>query len=51
MTNNFFDKYFEQQKKLLSKMGHINFWVDTKKYNHIENTHQFLLLSFTDATS
>ena len=35
----------------LSKLGHINFWVDSKKYNHIENTHQFLLLSLTDATS
>ena len=35
----------------LSKLGHVNFWVDSKKYNHIENTHQFLLLSLADATS
>ena len=34
----------------LNKLGHINFWVDSKIYNHIENTHQFLLLSLVDAT-
>lgn len=33
----------------LSKLGHINFWIDSKKYNHIENTHQFLLLSLVDS--
>ena len=32
------------------KLGHINFWVDSKIYNHIENAHQFLLLSLVDAT-
>jgi len=35
----------------LTKLGHINFWINSKKYNHIENTHQFLLLSLVDATS
>ncbi|MDC0529758.1 SIS domain-containing protein [Pelagibacteraceae bacterium] len=34
----------------LNKLGHINFWVNSKTYNHIENTHQFLLLSLVDAT-
>ena len=34
----------------LSKIGHINFWVNSKTYNHIENTHQFLLLSLVDST-
>lgn len=34
----------------LSKLGHINFWVNSKTYNHIENSHQFLLLSLVDAT-
>jgi len=34
----------------LNKIGHINFWVNSKIYNHIENTHQFLLLSLVDAT-
>ena len=34
----------------LSKLGHINFWVNSKTYNHIENTHQFMLLSLVDAT-
>ena len=29
----------------LSKLGHINFWINSKKYNHIENTHQFFLLA------
>ena len=32
----------------LSKFGDINFWVDSKAYNHIENTHQVLLLSLVD---
>ena len=34
----------------LSKLGHINFWVNSKTYNHIENTHQFMLLSLVDAS-
>ena len=34
----------------LSKIGHINFWVNSKIYNHVENTHQLLLLSLVDAT-
>ena len=33
----------------LSKLGHINFWINSKKYNHVENTHQFLLLSLVDS--
>jgi len=33
----------------LNKIGHINFWVKSKLYNHIENTHQFLLLSLVDS--
>ena len=32
----------------LSKLGDINFWVDSKSYNHIENVHQILLLSLVD---
>ena len=32
----------------LSKLGKINFWVDSKSYNHIENVHQVLLLSLVD---
>ena len=35
----------------VSKLGTINFWIDSKKYNHIENTHQFLLLSLVDSLS
>ena len=32
----------------LSKLGDINFWVNSKSYNLIENTHQALLLSIVD---
>jgi len=32
----------------LNKIGHINFWVKSKIYNHVENAHQFLLLSLAD---
>ena len=32
----------------LSKFGDINFWVNSKAYNHIENIHQILLLSLVD---
>ena len=32
----------------LSKIGHVNFWVKSSLYNHIENTHQFILLSLVD---
>ena len=34
----------------LSKLGHINFWVDSKTYNLVENSRQIILLSLTDAT-
>ena len=39
-----------KENNSLSKLGHINFWVNSKMYNHIENSHQFLLLSLVDAT-
>ena len=32
----------------LSKKGNINFWIDSKKYNHVENSHQIILLSLID---
>ena len=32
----------------LKKLGDINFWVESKAYNHIENVHQILLLSLVD---
>jgi len=32
----------------LIKLGDINFWVNSKAYNHIENVHQILLLSLVD---
>ena len=37
----------DKNNKLL-KLGDINFWVDSKAYNHIENVHQILLLSLVD---
>ena len=33
----------------VSKLGNINFWINSKKYNHIENSHQYLLLSIIDS--
>jgi D-sedoheptulose 7-phosphate isomerase len=33
----------------VSKLGNINFWINSKKYNHVENSHQFLLLSLVDS--
>ena len=35
-------------KNSLNKIGDINFWVNSKSYNLIENIHQFLLLSIVD---
>lgn len=35
----------------LSKYGDINFWVNSKIYNHIENIHQYWLLMMTDLAS
>ena len=32
----------------LSSLGNINFWVDSKAYNFIENTHQIWLLMICD---
>lgn len=32
----------------LKKIGDLNFWVNSKSYNLIENVHQFLLLSVVD---
>ena len=32
----------------INKIGHINFHVQSKNYNHIENIHQFLLLTAVD---
>ena len=36
------------QNNSLSNLGDINFWVNSKAYNHIENIHQILLLSIVD---
>ncbi len=38
---------FSKQNSLRKK-GKVNFWVDSKKYNIIENTHQIILLSLVD---
>tara|TARA_B100000963_G_scaffold29270_1_gene21702 strand:- start:29816 stop:30385 length:570 start_codon:yes stop_codon:yes gene_type:complete len=35
-------------KNSLNRIGDINFWVNSKSYNLIENVHQFLLLSLVD---
>ena len=38
-----------KKNNTLSRLGSLNFWVRSNKYNFIENTHQFLLLSVVDA--
>ena len=38
---------FEKSNKL-NKLGKINFWVNSKNYNHIENIHQLYLLTICD---
>jgi len=32
----------------LTNLGDINFWIDSKSYNQIENVHQIILLSLVD---
>ena len=32
----------------LSKLGDVNFWIDSKAYNFVENTHQVWLLTIVD---
>ncbi len=32
----------------LSKLGDINFWVNSKTYNYVENLHQLWLLATVD---
>jgi len=32
----------------LKKLGDVNFWVNSKSYNHVENIHQIILLSIVD---
>ena len=32
----------------LKKLGKINFWVNSKSYNHVENMHQIILLLIVD---
>ena len=36
------------KKNPVKSYGDINFWIDSKSYNLIENCHQFLLLSLVD---
>tara|TARA_B100001093_G_C26747123_1_gene979378 strand:+ start:676 stop:1221 length:546 start_codon:yes stop_codon:yes gene_type:complete len=38
---------FKKQNKV-KKIGHINLWLDSKNYNHIEMTHHTWLLSIVD---
>ena len=36
------------KKNKVGKIGHINLWLDSKNYNHIEMTHHTWLLSIVD---
>ena len=37
-----------EKANYLSKNSDINFWIDSKEYNVIENSHQFYLLMIVD---
>ncbi len=37
-----------EQNNPLSKLGDINFWIDSKAYNFVENIHQIWLLTIVD---
>ena len=37
-----------QKNNSLSKIGDINFWIDSKNYNKVENVHQLWLLTIVD---
>ena len=37
-----------KKSNAVSKLGDINFWVNSKSYNFVENVHQILLLSIVD---
>ena len=39
-----------KENNQLRKLGNINFWINSKKFNFVENSHQLLLLSLVDAT-
>ena len=41
---------FNKNNKV-SKLGDLNFWVNSKKYNYVENIHQTWLLSIIDKLS
>ena len=32
----------------LKKLGNLNIWIDSRKYNIVENIHQFFLLTIVD---
>ena len=40
-----------QKSNRLRKKGDINIWIDSKRYNFVENTHQLILLSIVDLIS
>ena len=37
-----------KKNNTLSKIGRINLWINSKKYNFVENIHQLILLSIVD---
>ena len=37
-----------KKSNALKKVGDLNFWINTKSYNLVENMHQFILLSVVD---
>ena len=37
-----------KKSNALKKVGDLNFWINSKSYNLVENMHQFILLSVVD---
>ena len=37
-----------QNNNPLSQLGDINFWIDSRAYNYVENVHQIWLLTICD---
>ena len=38
----------QKRNNKVSKLGYVNFWINSKIYNYVENMHQIILLSIID---
>ena len=44
----FFPTFIIEKNNKVSKLGCVNFWINSKIYNYVENMHQIILLSIID---